>query len=408
MEGLPPITDTGHVCTCRRGPKFPSNGHHFSSSKSLTITETPPNAIGHGCNVVVTSTTRSCDGDDVPMLDVCAADDDHCHPPKHSQFSNRTARNKLMIASVVCFLFMTAELVGGILSGSLAIMTDAAHLLSDLAGFVISLFALWVARKPATTRMSFGFYRAEILGAVVSVLIIWALTLILIYMAVMRCINMDYNIDANIMLITASCGVVINIVLILTLQFVGQAHGSGHSHSFLSGGNSKDDDDVQGNKKNLNVRAAFIHCIGDLLQSIGVLVAAVIIKFKPEYKLADPICTFLFSVIVIFTTMSILKDAVVILMEGVPRNVDYKMVRKELNSINGVRMVHSLHVWSLTTSCSAMAVHLAVEPGTETQLVLSNASDLVCRKFGFSFTTIQVEYYIEDTMSSCLRCVGPC
>ncbi|XP_071825583.1 proton-coupled zinc antiporter SLC30A2-like isoform X2 [Apostichopus japonicus] len=334
----------------------------------------------------------------------------HCHAYSSEKIDNYYAIISITTLSVVVFIFMGLEFLGGLLSGSLAIMTDAAHLLSDLTGFIISLFALWFARKPATTRMSFGFYRAEIIGAVISVLLIWVLTAVLVYMAIMRCISMDYDIDADIMLITASCGVVINILLILVLQFVGHSHGGGgHSHSFLSSSHGHDDHgDSKSGKKNLNVRAAFIHCIGDLLQSIGVVIAAVIIKVKPEYKLADPICTFLFSVIVMFTTVTILRDAMLVLMEGVPKNVDYTVVRKELETIPGVRMAHSLHVWSLTTTCSAMAVHLAVEPGTETQQVLFNASSLVCQKFGFSFTTIQVEYYIEGTMSSCIRCIGPC
>lgn len=355
------------------------------------------------------------DSDDVPMLDVCAANIEdnfcQCHPSKSIklvQSSNKNAQTKLLIVSFVCFLFMVAELTGGILSGSLAIMTDAAHLFSDFTGFVISLFALWFARKPATTRMSFGFYRAEIIGAVISVLIIWAITLVLIYLAVMRCIKRDYEIDADIMLITAGCGVFINIILILILQCVGHS-GHGHSHSYVPGNNhSRSKDGPRREGKNLNVRAAFIHCVGDLLQSVGVLVAAMIIKFKPEYKLADPICTFVFSVIVLCTTVSILRDALMVLMEAVPKNVDYKDLRNELEKLPGVCMAHSLHVWSLTTTCSALAVHLAVEPGTETQPVLTAASDLLSKKFGFSFTTIQVEYYIEDAMSSCRRCQGPC
>ncbi|CAN8013686.1 unnamed protein product, partial [Ixodes persulcatus] len=201
---------------------------------------------------------------------------------------------------------------GGYLSNSLAIMSDAAHLCADLAGFVISIFAVWIAQKSPTKRMSFGFYRAEILGAMVSVVFIWVLTGILVYTAAQRIYHDDYDIDADIMLIVSGTGVAMNIIMGLILHGwcpVGGSHG--HSHGLRSShGHS------HGERSNINIRAALIHVLGDLLQSIGVLIAAYVIKYKPEYKIADPICTFVFSALVLFTTVSILRDAVVILMEG--------------------------------------------------------------------------------------------
>ena len=125
---------------------------------------------------------------------------------------DRKARNKLILASILCLVFMVMEIIGGILANSLAIATDAAHLLTDFASFMISLFSLWVASRPATTRMSFGWHRAEVIGATVSVLLIWVVTGILVYIAVERIISKDFELDATIMLITSGVGVGVNIM----------------------------------------------------------------------------------------------------------------------------------------------------------------------------------------------------
>ena len=135
----------------------------------------------------------------------------HCHTDR-GEGIDTTARNKLILASVLCLFFMILEIVGGILANSLAIATDAAHLLTDFASFMISLFSLYVASRPSSTSMNFGWHRAEVIGATVSVLLIWVVTGILVYMAVERLITKEYEIDATIMLITSGIGVLFNIV----------------------------------------------------------------------------------------------------------------------------------------------------------------------------------------------------
>uniref|UniRef100_A0A8I3NNZ6 Solute carrier family 30 member 2 n=2 Tax=Canis lupus familiaris TaxID=9615 RepID=A0A8I3NNZ6_CANLF len=189
---------------------------------------------------------------------------------------------------------------GGYLAHSLAIMTDAAHLLTDFASMLVSLFSLWMSSRPATKTMNFGWQRAEILGALLSVLSIWVVTGVLVFLAVERLISGDYEIEGGTMLITSGCAVAVNIIMGLTL------HQSSHGHSH----------DSSQQQENPSVRAAFIHVIGDFLQSVGILVAAYILYFKPEYKYVDPICTFLFSILVLGTTLTILRDVIVVLMEG--------------------------------------------------------------------------------------------
>ncbi|XP_071942253.1 proton-coupled zinc antiporter SLC30A2-like [Antedon mediterranea] len=361
----------------------------------------------------------------------------HCHSAQE-EYSNRGARNQLIIASIICLIFMVGEFVGGYIANSLAIMTDAGHLLSDFASFMISLFALWLANMKPTTKMSFGFYRAEVLGAVLSILIIWVLTGVLLYLAVLRFIHNDFEIDADVMLITAGCGVFLNIVLGCVLHKTGHGHshgigqnhghshggeqnhghggeqnshsgGHGHSHGAHGDGHSQKD-----KHKNINVRAAFIHVIGDFIQSVGVFVAALIIKLadKPNIKLADPICTFFFSILVLITTITILRDAVYLLMEGVPKNISLQNVHDDLQGIENVRTVHSLNVWSLTVNRIATAVHLTVANENLTaeiyQTIQCKASCMLRKKYNIQQITIQVEEYQDDIMSSCKECKGPC
>ncbi|XP_040277823.1 zinc transporter 2 [Bufo bufo] len=327
----------------------------------------------------------------------------HCHSSRaqddwHSTEKER-ARRKLYVASVVCLLFMIGEVIGGYIAHSLAIMTDAAHLLTDFASMMISLFALWMSSRPATKTMNFGWHRAEILGALLSVLSIWVVTGVLVYLAVERIISGNYEIEGDAMLITSGCAVAVNIIMGLTLHQTGHGHSHGagntHSHSHSSG-----------EQHNPSVRAAFIHVVGDLLQSLGVLVAAYVIYFKPEYKIIDPICTFLFSVLVLGTTLTILRDVLLVLMEGTPKGVDFNMVKDTLLSISGVKALHSLHIWALTVSQPVLSVHIAINEDADAQMVLKEASSVLQHKFHFHTTTIQIENYSDD-MRDCEECQDP-
>ncbi|CAM5088652.1 unnamed protein product [Eretmochelys imbricata] len=215
----------------------------------------------------------------------------HCHSHSTAYESRKIeqcqAKRKLYAASIICLIFMIAEIIGGQISGSLAVITDAAHILVDLTSFLISLFSLWLSSKPSTKRLTFGWHRAEILGALMSMLIIWVVTGVLTYLASMRLLHPDFEIEATVMLITSGCAVIANVILSLTLHQT----GPGHSHR------AQANEHIPALQQkpalaNASVRAAFVHAIGDLVQSISVLISALIIFFKPEYKIADPVCTF--------------------------------------------------------------------------------------------------------------------
>ncbi|XP_044022684.1 zinc transporter 2-like isoform X2 [Siniperca chuatsi] len=279
--------------------------------------------------------------------------------------ARRLARRKLLIACAVSFVFMTGEVIGGYAASSLAIMTDAAHLLTDFGSIMISIFSLWISSRPQTHSMTFGWHRAEILGVLLSVVSIWVVTAVLVISAIQRITDGDYDIDSQIMLITSGCAVGVNVLMVLILHQSGASHG--HSHGFPTS-QLQTDKQRQGHGHhhghrhghgNASVKAAFIHVVGDLVQSIGVLLAATIIHFWPEYKVADPICTFLFSVLVLGTTLPVTKDVFRILMEGTPQDIHLDTVRELLLSVRGVKAVHSLHLWSLNMTHSLLSVHVA-------------------------------------------------
>ncbi|XP_037342506.2 proton-coupled zinc antiporter SLC30A2-like [Pungitius pungitius] len=302
----------------------------------------------------------------------------------------RLARRKLVVAAAVSLVFMAGEVIGGYAAHSLAIMTDAAHLLTDFGSIVISIFSLWISSRPQTHNMTFGWHRAEVVGMLLSVLSIWTVTAVLLTSATQRLSDGDYDIDARIMLITSGCAVGVNVLMVLILHQSGASHG--HSHALPTAHHKRRP--VSGAHRdhgNASVKAAFIHVVGDLVQSVGVLLAATIIHFWPEYKVADPICTFLFSLLVLGTTLPVTKDVFRILMEGAPPHVSFSAVKELLLSVRGVVSVHSLHMWSLNMTHSLLSVHMATEDA-DTQMVLMKATKLLRSEFGFSTVTIQIEH----------------
>ncbi|KAJ8736003.1 hypothetical protein PYW08_006659 [Mythimna loreyi] len=427
------ITEKSETPGCLVGHRVSEQGGHiimngFKGDKVSYGTDSPARGrrvifCVHGnpstgcCAVIETSADgENGDGHNGSISEV----ERHCHRSRNEEIDKR-ARRKLIVASILCVIFMIGEIVGGYLSNSLAIATDAAHLLTDFASFMISLFSLWVSSRPATRRMPFGWYRAEVIGALTSVLLIWVVTGILVYMAVQRVIYKEFEINATVMLITSAVGVAVNLVMGLTLHQHGHSHGGGgHGHSH--GGNNpvlnnkkeRGDSDAESSnshshehhQENINVRAAFIHVLGDFLQSFGVLIAAIVIYFQPSWNLVDPICTFLFSVLVLITTFNIIKDTLLVLMEGSPRGVDFQEVANTFLSLAGVVRVHNLRMWALSLDKTALSAHLAIRTGVSPQKVLEEATRLVHDKYNFFEMTLQIEEF-NDGMEDCSQCKMP-
>jgi len=333
---------------------------------------------------------------------------DHCHGLEPKRDASAKARRQLGLATILCTLFVTGEVVGGYYSGSLAIMGDAAHMFSDLASFGVSLFVLWLSDKKPRKSMTFGYHRAEALGALATLCIIWYVTGILVYLAIRRIHDQDFEIHDTAMLVVATAAVAFNVLLGFTLHGVcnvphahshgGGGHGGhGHSHGGSDGG--------EPSSRQINIRAALIHVLGDLLQSIGVLISSLLIKFFGDScKIADPICTLVFALIVVVTTLTVLKDTLVILLEGTPANIEYDDVYQDLLNIKEVYKVHSLHIWSLTGDLPVLSVHLATSPAADSEQVRTDTNKMLRNKHKIFRTTIQIENYNAQVMGSCDNC----
>ncbi|KAK6490863.1 zinc transporter 8-like [Huso huso] len=337
----------------------------------------------------------------------------HCHVKNRAsedrKIEQKLAKQRLWIVSAVCMVFMIGEIVGGYIAGSLAVMTDAAHLLVDFASFMISLCSLWLSSRPATKRLNYGWHRAEILGALLSIFTIWLVTGVLVYLACERLISNNYTIDGTVMLITSGCAVLANIIMGLTLHQTGHGHshvgGSSHGHGHSHGKRSMEESGHLP-QDNASVRAAFIHVLGDLLQSFSVLISAIIIFFKPEYKIADPICTFLFSLFVLVTTFTILRDILLVLMEGAPIGIKYNAVRDRILMVKGVKAIHNMYIWALTMNQVVLSAHVVLDDTVNPQPALKEVTEACFDNFGFHSVTIQVEQQLDQN-PDCAYCQDP-
>ncbi|KAM7151580.1 putative proton-coupled zinc antiporter SLC30A4 [Macrochelys suwanniensis] len=317
----------------------------------------------------------------------------------------KKVKKRLTLAAVLYLFFMLGELIGGYVANSLAIMMDALHMLTDLSGILLTLLALWLSAKSPTKKFTFGFHRLEVLSALVSVLLVYILMVVFLYEAVQRTIHMDYEINGDIMLITAAVGVAVNLIMGFLLNQSGHLHS--HSHSQLPASNTPNSAHGHGQgHSSLAVRAAFVHAVGDLVQSIGVLVAAYIIRFKPEYKIADPICTYIFSILVVFTTVRIIWDTGVIILEGVPKHLNVDRIKEELMKIEDVYSIEDLNVWSLTAGKTTAIVQLQLVPGSshKWEEVQSKARHLLLNTFGMYKCSVQLQSYKHEVNKTCASC----
>lgn len=328
------------------------------------------------------------------------------------QKENSRIIRKLMKICVFCTVFMTIEFVGGYIAGSLAIMTDAAHLLSDLSGFIISMISLYIALRPANTKLTYGYHRAEIIGALVSILIIWFLTGWLLTEAYHRLFNPHY-INSLMMMGIASCGLLFNLIMAKIMMsnddipnaFEDEAkletEGDHAQYSSLEEAQKKEE---KADEENPILRATIIHILGDIIQSIGVLIASLIIYFfqdtHPIIVKADPICTFIFGVIVLSTSIPVAKDCITVLMEASPAMVDQEAIIKEFKSIPDIVDFHDIHIWSLSLGKVALTAHFI---SNNPQKTLEQSTD-ICKKHGIFHSTIQVEDYTQRRRPSFKLC----
>ncbi|NWU61897.1 ZNT4 protein, partial [Pterocles burchelli] len=388
-------------------PRFNKLRVVVSDDASEVAPETPVN----GAPLALPSDDESLLERDIALRSAGAGRPDPCSRcrSRRERSGQRKAKRRLTLAALLYLLFMTGELIGGYVANSLAIMTDALHMLTDLSGIILTLLALWLSAKSPTKRFTFGFHRLEVLSAIISVLLVYILMAFLLYEAVQRTIHMDYEINGDIMLITAAVGVAVNLIMGFLLNQSGHLHSHSHSHPHSHVPQSNSPNAAHSSShghSSLAVRAAFVHALGDLVQSIGVLVAAYIIRFKPEYKIADPICTYVFSILVVLTTVRILCDTGVIILEGVPRHLNVDRIKEDLMKIEDVYSIEDLNIWSLTAGKTTAIVHLQLVPGSSSKWeeVQSKARQLLLNTFGMYKCSVQLQSYKQEMTKTCASC----
>ncbi len=277
------------------------------------------------------------------------------------------------IALVITFVFALTQLIGGWIANSLALMADAAHMATDCASFGLTLFAFWIAARPATPRMSFGYYRAEILGALLSATALWVICAFLIYEAVGRILNPP-PVEGGIVFIIACITLLFNLITMRIL------HGP--------------------QQDSLNVKAAYIHVLSDLLGNIGVILAGGIIWLTHWY-LADPILTIAFTILILFSSGRMMWEAIEILMQASPRKIDPQAVSDLLLSLPTITQVHDLHLWTVTSGRIALSAHLV---STTPDAALDQAHQALKTQFHIEHQTLQVEHPDTFAAKYCADC----
>lgn len=272
-------------------------------------------------------------------------------------------KQKLLVALALTTTFMAVEVVGGLWTGSLALLADAAHMLTDAGGLALALIAIRFSERPATPQKTYGYVRMEVLSALTNSVVLLLLTIYIFYEAYERFLNPP-DILGGPMLVVAIVGLAVNLI----------------SMKLLSAGSSE----------SLNVKGAYFEVLSDMLGSLGVIVAAGVVMIT-GWTLADPLIGAGIGFFIIPRTWILLKQAIHILMEGTPPEVDIALLERKLLDIPGVTAVHDLHVWTITSGIDAMSCHLVVADIAQARTTLLSANDAMKTDFGLTHLTIQIE-----------------
>lgn len=292
----------------------------------------------------------------------------HDHDQGHGRARRRGGRRRIAAVLALLAAYMVAEAVGGWLSGSLALLADAGHMLSDVAALALALFAIWFAERPRTARRTFGFHRVEILAALFNGALLGAIALFVIVQAVGRLAD-PRPIEGPLMAGVAAGGLAVNLVALWVLH--GDHEGS------------------------LNARAAWLHVLGDTLGSVGALAAAALVAWK-GWTWADPAASIVIALLIVVSSARLVRETVSVLMESAPGHVDVGRLEHEMRAVAGVRAVGDLHVWTITSGFDALSAHVAIEAGTPPLRVLRELRALVRERFGIEHTTIEVDEEDHD------------
>jgi len=293
---------------------------------------------------------------------------EHDHSRGHLQ-------GKFRIAVGLTLAILFAEIIGGILTNSLALLSDAAHVFADIFALVLSWVAIYLTTLPASNKRTYGYHRSEVFAAFINGASLIVIAVWIFYEAVLRLMNPE-PVKSLPMLIVAAVGLLVNIVV--ALIFMRESHD------------------------NLNVKSAFLHVLGDALSSAGVIIGGVIMSFTGWY-IVDPILSFA-GLVILFGSVRITREALNILLEGTPKGINTSEVSDEIKKFGFVKDVHDLHIWSIRSDYAALSAHVLVDAQSirAVQNTLSSIGDMLKEKFGIAHTTIQLECGETACMGSLL------
>lgn len=273
--------------------------------------------------------------------------------------------SKLKLVLLLISSYIVVEFISGLLTGSLALIADAGHMLADAGGLTLALFAINFSTKPATPQRTYGFYRIEILAALANSAVLILVSVYIIYDAYERIIEPP-QIKGTALIIVGTIGLVVNLVGMYILK----GHASG----------------------NLNIEGAYLEVLKDTLGSVGVVVVGVITSIS-EFYLIDPIISVGLAFYILPRTWSLMKKSINILMEGVPINISYEEVKKAILQIKGVTGIFEIHIWTITSGMDAITAHVVVSDPSKSQTILKEISSMLENRFKITHTTIQIETY---------------
>jgi cobalt-zinc-cadmium efflux system protein len=286
----------------------------------------------------------------------------HDHPSGPHDHASHASTRSLRIALFLTAALLVVELIGGLISNSLALLADAGHMFTDVGALALSLFVAWFTLQPGTPRKSYGYLRWEILAAFINGATLLLISAWILLEAVIR-VRHPEPVQGGLMLAVAIIGLIVNIIAARILHPASDA--------------------------NLNVRGAYLHVLGDLLASVGTVVAAVVIRYT-GWLMADPFVSFLTAALIIRGSWQLVRESVDILLESTPGHIELDVVRAQLEAIPGIESVHDLHVWSVTPRMVAMSAHAIVRDSEAQQHALEHIHDAM-RLFGIQHVTVQIE-----------------
>lgn len=284
----------------------------------------------------------------------------HSHGHAHTPGSNR---RRLAWALALTITYMLAEVAGGFITNSLALLSDAGHMLADVAALALAMLALWFAARPVTPKKTYGYYRMEILAALANGVALVVIALLIFYEAMQR-IKQPPEVQGFELTLIAVGGLIINGVSAWLLH--------------------------PASEDNLNMRGAFLHVIGDALGSVGAIAAGVVI-WQWGWTVADPIISVAMCLLIIYSSWQLIRESVNILLEGTPSHINIRAVIDAIDRVPGVIGVHDLHVWTISSGKEALSAHVTLELGTSHRAALQALQQRLRSEFNIGHVTIQME-----------------